>query len=117
MAEAYPQPNSSGYQGIPGVSTAADLIALWKKPALKLDQFHIDINSYTVQMVSRMLPKYDVPEGKAVPKEADKLDKSKPLKANQWAKLVNCAGHFNEMALGVQRFLKHTFQRSLDYVG
>ena len=67
-------------------------------------------------MVSRILLKYDVPEGKAVPMKADKHGKSKLPKANQWAKLLNCKGHFNDMALGVQRFLKHTFQRSLDDV-
>ena len=76
MAEADPQPSSSEYQGILGVSTAADLIALWKKPAVKWNQFHIHTNSFTVQMVSRILPKYDVPEGKAVPKKAEKPDKS-----------------------------------------
>ena len=70
MAEADPQPSSSGYQGIPGVSTAAGLIALWKKPAVKWNQFHIHTNNFTVQMISRILPKY-VSEVKAVPKKAD----------------------------------------------
>ena len=78
---------------------------LWMKPAVKWNQFHIHTNSSTVQMVSRILPKYDVHDSKAVPKKAEKPDKSKPPMANQGVKLLNCTGHFNAMALGLQRFL------------